>query len=378
MEKYSSLLNRNGTKVLISGDSLSYNRYDFDPVPRTEAVFCYPGMPSWSTLVLETIYQNDPFYKFGKDIAITGCKSVINTLPDCDEPMCRLINSCTAAVENGESLGFRYSCTAGYSCPTGTIALYLQKRPDSHSCLFDIYLDGTLAKSNVNTLGNPERHQGWERFTIVLPVNMTGIYEHNIEFRNIRCSGTAFITLAGVGSRYVQVYNSGIGNRTVTYFIENFEERIGRYTPDIFIFSIGANDQIRLSCEQFKNGLQKLTGMILGTSPGCKIMYIVPGRGQHFDEHVEYAPADVACKCGKERYDYYFKYNEILHRHAEKTGADCIDTFRLFENTPIHLWRYDNIHLTKYGNTVLAKQVIHALMPDGYYDEKLIDASRLG
>lgn len=369
MENYSSLLNKNGTKVLISGDSLSYNRYDFDPVPRTEAVLCYPGMPSWSTLVLEAIYQNDPFYKFGKDIAITGCKSVINTLPDCDEPMCRLIYSRTAAVENGESLGFRYSC------PADTIVLYLQKRPDSHSCLFDIYVDGAPVVSHVNTLGNPERYQGWEQFPIILSV--TGACEHNIEFRNIQCGGTAFITLAGIGSRYVDVYNSGIGNRTVTYFIENFEERIGRYTPDIFIFSIGANDQIRLSCEQFENGLQKLTGMILATSPGCKIVYIVPGRGQHFDEHVEYDPADVACKCGKERFDYYIKYYEILYKHAEKIGADCIDVFRLFENTPIPVWRYDNIHLTKYGNTVLAKQMIHTLMPNGYYDEKLIDASRL-
>lgn len=370
MDNYSSLLNRNGTKVLISGDSLSYNRYDFDPIPRTEAVFCYPGMPSWSTLVLEAIYQNDAFYKFGKDITIEGCKSIINTLPDCDEPMCRLIYSRTAVVENGERLGI--SC----SLPTGTIVLYLQKRPDLHSCLFDIYVDGEPVESDVSTLGNPGRHQGWERFQIIL--SLTGINEHKIEFRNIRCSGTAFITLAGVGSRYVEVYNSGIGNRTVTYFLENFEERIGRYKPDIFIFSIGANDQIRLSHKQFENGLRKLNDMILQSSPKCKTVFIVPGRGQHYDEPVQYDPADAADKAGSERFDYYIKYNEILHKHAEKIGADCIDMFRVFENTPIPVWRYDNIHLTKYGNTVLAKQVIHTLIPDGFYDEKLIDASRPG
>lgn len=368
MENYSSLLNKNGTKVLISGDSLSYNRYDFDPVPRTEAVLCYPGMPSWSTLVLEAIYQNDPCYKFGKDITITGCKSVMDTLPHCDEPMCRLIYSRTAAAENGEGLGFRYSC------PTDAIVLYLQKRPDSHSCIFDIYVDGALAERNVNTRGNPEKHQGWERFPVILPVKEA--CEHNIEFRNIKCGGTTFITLAGIGSRYVDVYNSGIGNRTVTFFIENFEERIGKYSPDIFIFSIGANDQIRLSYEQFEDGLQKLSDMILESSPHCKTVFIAPGRGQHYDEPVPYDPANIADRTASERFDRYIKYSEILHKHAERTSAECIDMFKLFENTPASLWRYDNIHLTKYGNTVLAKQVIHTLMPDGCYAEKLIDASR--
>lgn len=367
MENIYELLNKNGTKVLISGDSLSYNRYDFDPKFRVEASLCYPGMASWSTLVLEAIYQNDPYYIFGDSIAINGCEST-NMLPECEEPMCMLYRSLTAITENGGSLSFNCSCS------TDRIVLYLQKRPDTYSCLFDIYVDGRPAASDVSTFGSPEWYHGWERFMIILAV--AGTCEHIVEFRNIRCTGTAYITLTGVGSRDVEVYHSGIGNRTVSFFIENFEERIGRYKPDIFIFSIGANDQAYLSQEQFETGLQNLTDMILKCSPKCKIIYIAPGRGQQYDEPDKSYPADIAEKDATGRIAYFSSYNEILNEHAEKTGAICIDMFRLFENIPIPEWRFDNIHLTKHGNTILAKQVIHTLMPNGYYSEELIDANR--
>jgi len=368
MEDLCSLLNKNGTRVLITGDSLSYNRYDFDPNFRTESSFCYPGMPSWSTLVLEAIYQNDPYYKFGNDISINGCKSVTNILPDCDEPMCMLLHSRTAIIKSREMLSFTYSC------PTDKIVLYLQKRPDAHGCLFDIYIDGKPSACNVSTVGNPERYHGWERFMVIL--NVTGDHEHIIEFQNIRCTGTAYITLAGVGSRGVEVYHSGIGSRTVSYFTENFEERIGKYKPDIFIFPIGANDQMLLSHSQFKNGLQELTDMILECSSNCKMIFIAPGRGLHYEVPDSSDPTDIVGKLGTERFAYFSQYNKILNEHAEKIGAVCIDMLTLFKDIPIPEWRFDNIHLTKYGNTILAKEMIHILMPNGYYVEELIDANR--
>jgi len=368
MENLCSLLNTDGTKVLITGDSLSYNRYSFDPIFRLESSFCYPGMPSWSTLVLEAIYQNDPFYKFGNDIIINRCKSVVNVLPDCDEPMCMLLRSCTAIIENEEILGFTYSCS------TNKIVLYLQKRPDEHSCFFDIYIDGKPCAYNVSTVGDPEKYHGWERFMVVL--NVAGDHEHVVQFQNIKCTDTAYITIAGVGSRVVEVYHSGIGSRTVSFFVENFEERVSKYKPDIFIFSTGANDQVLLSQKQFKDGLQKLTDMILECSPDCKMLFIAPGRSSRYDLPDSNDPADIIGKAGNDRFAYLSQYNRILSEHAEKIGADCIDMFKLFENIPVSEWRFDNIHMTKYGNTILAKQVIHTLMPNGYYVEELIDANR--
>ena len=322
MEKFSSLLSTNGTKVLITGDSLSYNYYDFDPVHKKEASNCYSGMPSWSTLTFEAIYQNDPSYKFGNDISINGCKSLTNMLPNCDEPMCMLLRSRTAIIDIGE----------------------------------------------------PGRYQGWERFMIVL--NVTGSHTHFIQFQNIKCVGKAYITLAGVGSRGVEVYHSGIGSTTVSYFVENFEVRINKYKPDIFIFSIGSNDRALLSPKQFKDNLQKLTNMILECSPDCKFLFIAPGRSLSYDKPGPNDPVDIAGKVGKERSTYLSQYNNIINQHAKKTGAACIDMLTLFNEIPISKWRFENTHLTKYGNTILAKQVIRTLMPNGYYIEELIDADR--
>ena len=43
MERYFS----DGARIVVTGDSLSYNRYDYDPVHRLNAFDCFPDMGSW-------------------------------------------------------------------------------------------------------------------------------------------------------------------------------------------------------------------------------------------------------------------------------------------------------------------------------------------
>lgn len=197
------LLSKDGINIVITGDSLAYNRYDFDAEPRTNSYDCYPGMPSWSFMIRDAIHQNDKWYTFGDELEYKGrtwvkgnAYELANKASELSDNISRLSNavkySClnhgktaTLFVENPEQI-----CSFVYKHSnkiTNKAVLYMQKRPDRFACNFDIYVDGKLALSRVCTDGKGSRFQGWEPFEIEIPVPGDG-KPHEISFQNIRNS----------------------------------------------------------------------------------------------------------------------------------------------------------------------------------------------
>jgi hypothetical protein len=75
MKSIRSLRGLDPFTVVFSGDSIAYNRYDFDPVPRTNGYDCFPGMLSWSFLLRDMFVNSSKGYVHGD---ILAAKHIVN------------------------------------------------------------------------------------------------------------------------------------------------------------------------------------------------------------------------------------------------------------------------------------------------------------
>ncbi len=71
MSTYREIWEKQGAQILISGDSLSYNRYSYDPDARGEACQCGAGMGSWSFALRDRLMTLDPAFVYGDEIEFT-------------------------------------------------------------------------------------------------------------------------------------------------------------------------------------------------------------------------------------------------------------------------------------------------------------------
>ena len=349
---YQEILSKQDPSILITGDSLSYNRYGYDSSPRANAFDCGVGMPCWSFLLRDRIYRLDRQFIFG----------------DCIEADCAWIPGIdnTSDVPHTAAFGGRVKTlypedTVSFSVPikSDRIVLYLQYRSEN-SCVFDACVDGNCAAKDVNTLGSTEAFAGYGLFPLVLPCE-PDLERHTVEFFNIRGTSPK-ITLAGAGSRHYNIALTGRGSTCADYFIENFEERIGRYKPDLLILLLGANDRAYRTIDATRINLIKLFSKIFACSPECKILYLLPPSS-----HCPQDPGrDVLPYTSLLTAEAYNRTMEAVCRNLGKDGYNGfglnedrqydIESMRisdLFDDQDVSSWRFDNIHLNPHGNQVL-------------------------
>lgn len=380
------LLTRNNIKVVITGDSLAYNRYDFDPQHRENAYDCFPGILSWSFMLRDAIYQNDKWYVFGDEIQfeqgrfIRGGGFEPAQLNDTSKYLS--INhgrvSTIFAHDKEDVISFIYSHS---NKDTNRAILYMQKRPDQFACTFDIYVDGKLALSNVNTDGRKGKFQGWEPFELEIPVQGDE-KNHEITFQNItniqneENTGKSVIKenriiLAGIGTKRAEVYLTGNGGKTTQYFLENIEERIMQYEPDYLLFIVGANDRVYLKVEEFDINLRAIMDIIKSRIPKCKILLITPPNSEDLEQpKVDKQPYFITNESSK-------PYIDSMYSVSKEYNCVFFDLIELFKDIPVKKWRYDNVHFTKWGNTYLARNLLDIISPkpEGiFYLKELVDA----
>ena len=356
----SEIFAKRDAQILITGDSISYNRYGYDTEPRVNAYDCGAGLPSWSFALRDRIFFLDDRFLLGEQITVT-CEYVpgldnISAVPH-------------TAVFGGRIKTLYPQGDVSFPVPfkSDRIVLYLQRRLEN-SCMFDVYVDGSCVVKDVDTQGDAAEFAGYGLMTVVLPCNAERC-EHTVTFTNIR-GATPKITLAGVGALNRQVILNGQGGRCADFFVENFDERIGRYNPDLIILSLGGNDRGYRSVWDMQSNLIKLFSKIFSHVPHCKVLLLLPPLG-HDPAHPE---RDVLPYCSPLIAEAYDRAIEAVCQNLGKEGYTDdgidqdglynIDTLRiseLFEDADVTTWRFDNIHLNPHGNQVLLEAVCKKL-----------------
>ena len=334
-------------KILITGDSLSYNRYSYDPDPRGEACQCGAGMGSWSFALRDRLMILDPAFVYGDEMDFNcGGARGIDALTDV--PFAAMLGGRIKTIYPNGDVNFSFK-TCG-DC----IALYFQKRLDE-ACIFDIYVDGKLAAEAVDTRGDLSRFAGYEPMSVFLTC------EPNIELHSIRFSVRSGkkLTFVGAGSLCREVILNGVGGKDTRFFIDNFEERIGKYAPDLVILSLGANDRIRIAPAVMRRDMTQLLSKIFEVSPKCRVLVIAPPASNLVDspdeDRMPYVSVDT-CRI-------YDKAASLAVKDMQKAGfaADIMLSREVFDGIEISRWRADDIHMTKEGNELLLQAVCKRL-----------------
>ncbi|MBQ2705005.1 MAG: SGNH/GDSL hydrolase family protein [Clostridia bacterium] len=350
---YSEFLNKDGAKILITGDSLSFNHYGYDPpIRNNNNAFDYGvGMQSWSFALRDRLYFEDENFIFGNKLNF-NCKATQGIDNDCKIPY-------TAAF-GGKVMTLYPEKEVAFEVPfcSEQIVLYLQNRIDN-PCVFDVVVDDKVVLTDVDTMGDESFFAGYGLSVLPLPCDKKS--NHTVKFLNIRGKNPK-ITVAAVGSVYREITLNGRGGEKIRFFIENFEERIGKFNPDLIIISLTANDRIKIAPEAVRVNLLEMFSMIFGRFPKVKILFLTPpnthdpmDEGKDMGgfsslitaETYNRAVERVCAKLGDEG------YNDFGLKSGAKHNIEVMRMSALFDDNDVTSWRIDNVHLNPNGNQIL-------------------------
>lgn len=349
------LLKKEAASIVITGDSLSYNRHGYDPKGRPNAYDCGVGIPSWSFSLRDRLLSLDPAFVTADQIEVDVpyVEGLANESP---VPHTAAFGGKVKTLFPKEGASFPVHVSGKH------IVLYLQQRIDA-PCVTDIYVDGVLAAKDVDTKGSSDFHAGYGLMTVLLPCSVSE-QPHTVEFRNLRGSRKV-ITLAAVGERMLSVNLSGKGGECVDYFLEHFEERIGCFSPDLLILSLGANDRGYRTVEEMKAALCALYGKLFTRFPDCQVLFLLPPPS-----HDPLAPEQsISPYCALSVCETFNQAIEEVSLSFGRNGehplpAHSIELLwmdRLFDASRVSEWRWDNIHMNPHGNALLLDAVCKRL-----------------
>lgn len=366
----SYILQQNGIVIVGTGDSLNFNSYTFGTT-KSEAALCDVGILSWSFLLRDAIHRNDNWFIEAEKILYRFVKS--------DSVFYYNDTDLYKMPFNGKVLNFvakqnteTFIISHRHDNPNNKVILYMTYNPLNNCCSFDIYVDDVFQK-NVNTKGTGKLNGGFEILSIELPVNRGAI--HEIKLTNFvqtaaspQAGNVMQIFLCGIGTKYTPVYITGYGGKTSQWLLDNLNDRILQYNPDIVLITIGANDPWNgISAAQHETNLRNICTQIRTQNPNAQIL-LMTSTPQHNPNNIE----DTTAPYGA--YSLIRPYCDAMEKVAIDFGCYFVDLFKVFDNIPISLWRYDNVHMTHYGNTILARNVIQTLMPQAVHDKKMVDS----
>ena len=354
------------SKVVITGDSISYNHQDLDAVSRNSGDVCNPGMRSWSFMLGDIIHRQDDFFKHIDELEVErfGVSSL------------ELYNN--ASATQVIPFGGRVLTFSGVESesPVLTIKYKHQGRenkayflmigsPTDKSCTFSVSVDGVTSLTGVTNKLSTSLYLGRDLRQIEIPVPNDGL-EHTIRFFNFiqnadvpDVSGTVFLDLVGMSSKNTRVDINGVSGFNTADLLTQWTARVVNKQPDVLMILLGANDSFDgLPIESFKINLTSMIDQARAVKPNCEVVLMsTPGttEGNPFS-----VPDDVA-----------LKYVNAMQEVSESKRTHFVNLFDLFSLSQPSNFRFDWVHLNRGGNTSLCKTIADSMGLS--YDKQDVD-----
>ena len=345
---------RNAQTLVITGDSLSYNRYDFDSTYRTNAYDCRPGMKSWSFMLRDfrasqNLVTGDELNVFPEVEGGYHAISSVNSASQFLVPFSNRYVSISGGLNTEFTCSFMWNEEVFSKSQYEGTGYYLHTFCTTNTTTngkFDIYLNGTL----VGTVDNTEsaNWQGWEPISLYLGTPVIG--ENIITIKNFRNSDGTALT----GSEYKTFFLNGIssgsldatkltgrGSMGVQWVVDNLYDKITQYTPDAVCLIIGANDRSSMAASTFKSKMEQVISGIKQANSNAKLLMLTPPPSGGFPTKSD---------------DPYMEVFSQLER--ENDNVYLYNLYNLFEGLSTSIWRFDNIHFNKFGNSLLTRELI--------------------
>ncbi len=319
-----SYLLKEDCSVVITGDSLAYNRYDFVKDSRMDAWDCPIAMKSWSFLLRDYLISNSMNWIPATELKIESTHISTASFKKLNQ---RRPYSSQLPMEN-QGLVIQSPEIKIKGCP-------------ENLCLVTQPTKAALIKTDdkvVDLTGNEHlfggRYYKWVK-------SKSGMLS-NIE-------KDSFVYIAGAADRKTEVFLTGSGSKTAEWLLENSEKRILKYKPDLCIMIIGANNRRMNSPESFKAALYELIEKL--KEGKSEILLISPPHSKTTDPP---RGGDLLYSCDKITTQPIM---DVLKKAAFEFRIPYIDLFEFFSGVPGDVWRFDNTHFTKEGNLMLFKAI---------------------
>ncbi len=337
-KNYSYLLQQD-CSVVITGDSLAYNRYDFIDEPMMNAWDCPIAMQSWSFLLRDYLITHSsgwvPAEKINiqinpRDMLADPPKAALIKKHDQRLPLTEQqpLDTLSINVENS------ISAIQIKGCPENLCFI-----TNSKAALFET--DG----KQIDLQGDINLFNG-SYFKWV--TSHSGFLKKFIE--------GSLLNIAGAADTKTDVFLTGSGSKTAEWMLENSYERILKYNPNLCILIIGANNRRMNNPKNFKAALNELIAAMKENK--TEIILISPPHSTTTDPQWGadniYQPNEVVTK----------PIMKILKKAAFDNKIPFINLFEFFRGIPSGDWRFDNTHFTQEGNFLLYKAII-----DNYFKE---------
>ena len=310
-------------KMLIIGDSLSYSRADYDPIPRFNSYDCFPEMGSWSFTLRDALIKSARGFVFGAELAASQASFSHTVFGD--------------MAFNGLA-GTQFV----YQQVTDLVTLYLQKHPQGGA--YRVTLDGECSVADVDFKGEEGDYHARAIFSVTLPADPT-LSVHTVSF-----AGEGAFTLLGIACEEREVNISGRGSQTARFFLDHYDERVKKFAFDTVISVLGANDVKHTPLSVFEAENTQLIEQMLQQNKDARIIMILPPDMSDPDD----PESNRACFCSKQ---IAAPYLDILRKIADKHRLQVVDTWQLFDNLPIPAWRFDDVHFNQFGNKLLFEKL---------------------
>lgn len=139
------------------------------------------------------------------------------------------------------------------------------------------------------------------------------------------------------------VVNTGISGDKVAGILKEYDERIGRFKPDIVSVKIGMNDCGAVKAEEFKRDLFKLVKKIKK------------------DKAIVILQTTNTVKKGDKRAEKLAPFMEITREVAKTENVILVDNYAKWEKDSDNSWYNDNIHPNGKGHLEIAKTLFQTL-----------------
>ncbi len=314
-------------KIMVFGDSVSFNAYDYEMVYRQNSTDCYPDIGSWSFKLRDMAISESAGFIYGADLC---------------HPHIHAENS----IFGRRAFSGVKGASFFYPARTDSITLYLQKHQFGGK--YTITTDNGASSVQVDFAGTDSVYYARDWFSVTLPVD-ADITVHNIVFE-----GEGAYTVLGASCEAVDFIISGSGSKRVSFFQENYDEFIAKHDFDTLIIFMGGNDIKVTPHDEFRKNYTELLQRIKEDKKPGKIVMMTPTSMENTEEPSSDEGRYTSRKTARE-------YLDIIEEIASEQGAVFFDTWKVFDKYPIAVWRYDSVHMSRFGNFVLFDEIKHLI-----------------
>jgi len=354
----SSLRHRPHLKLVVTGDSLSYNRYDYDPAGRATAEAGKYGYKSWAYLIRDAFLRNLPGWCGVGDMLI-GSESTADLKYEAGSfaeyylPLDGRRIGGGFDVDETLILYVPPTAPADPSRSTGPLYLYIMTAPTANAGTFTATVYNAVTGAQVGDPVSFSSESGGAYLDYALKAVSLGTaiatftpIKIVIELDTQAGVGPTNLTVLGTASTEVTWKHTGQGSTTTDWLATNVATLVTDHTPDIVLICTGAND--------IGGGLTEAQtyANVLATVDAIRTANV-------YTEIVLISPPPTSSRADS----VALTRVRAIRRVAAERDCGYIDLFSVFRRTDPAYWRYDNIHMTKEGNQMAFEAIAAAFFP---------------